>query len=135
MHTQDATRVPTILVLNSGSSSLKFGLFTRAAHAAHAGGDESLLLAGSAEGIGRSDGSLRITAPDGRVLVQQERVLESQTDALQVLARVLAEQKHPRPAAVGHRVVHGGPHLRAHQRLTPEVRQRLQDAVHFAPLH
>ncbi|MBU7438265.1 acetate/propionate family kinase [Paraburkholderia fungorum] len=135
MHTQDATRVPTILVLNSGSSSLKFGLFTHAAHAAHAGGDESLLLAGSAEGIGRSDGSLRITAPDGRVLVQQERVLESQTDALQVLARVLAEQKHPRPAAVGHRVVHGGPHLRAHQRLTPEVHQRLQDAVHFAPLH
>lgn len=129
MHTQDATQVATILVLNSGSSSLKFGLF------AHAGGDESLLLAGSAEGIGRSDGSLRITAPDGRVLVQEERVLESQTDALQVLARVLAEQKHARPAAVGHRVVHGGPHLRAHQRLTPEVRQRLQDAVHFAPLH
>ncbi|MDE1005258.1 MAG: acetate/propionate family kinase [Paraburkholderia fungorum] len=129
MHTQDATQFATILVLNSGSSSLKFGLFT------HAGGDESLLLAGSAEGIGRSDGSLRITAPDGRVLVQQERVLESQTDALQVLARVLAEQKHARPAAVGHRVVHGGPHLRAHQRLTPEVCQRLQDAVHFAPLH
>jgi acetate kinase len=36
---------------------------------------------------------------------------------------------------VGHRVVHGGPHLREHQRLTPQVRKQLQEAVHFAPLH
>lgn len=125
----DPTQTATILVLNSGSSSLKFGLF------AHAGADEALLLEGSAEGIGRGDGSLRIKSSDGRVLVQQEHVMESQTDALQALARVLAQHKHERPAAVGHRVVHGGPHLRTHQRLTPEVRQRLQDAVHFAPLH
>ncbi|MFM0637805.1 acetate/propionate family kinase [Paraburkholderia metrosideri] len=127
--TGDPTQPPTILVLNSGSSSLKFGLFTLYR------GDEALLLEGSAEGIGRDDGSLRIKSPDGRVLVQQEHVMQSQTDALQKLARVLAQQKHERPTAVGHRVVHGGPHLRTHQRLTPEVRQRLQDAVHFAPLH
>ncbi|MGQ7934800.1 acetate/propionate family kinase [Paraburkholderia sp. D1E] len=127
--TGDPTQPPTILVLNSGSSSLKFGLFT------HSGGDEALLLEGSAEGIGRDDGSLRIKSPDGRVLVQQEHVMQSQTDALQKLSRVLAQQKHERPTAVGHRVVHGGPHLRTHLRLTPEVRQRLQDAVHFAPLH
>lgn len=129
VRTQDGARDQTILVLNSGSSSLKFGLFR------HAGDDESLLLEGSAEGIGRSDGSLRIKAPDGRVLVQQEHELESQTDALQKLAGVLAQQHHARPSAVGHRVVHGGPHLRAHQRITPEVRRQLQDAVHFAPLH
>ncbi|MFP3566841.1 acetate/propionate family kinase [Paraburkholderia sp. SIMBA_030] len=129
MQTDERTREPTILVLNSGSSSLKFGLFT------HSDDDESLLLEGSAEGIGRNDGRLRIKSPDGRVLVEQEHVLESQTDALQKLSSVLAEHRHARPAAVGHRVVHGGPHLRAHRRLTPEVRQRLQDAVHFAPLH
>lgn len=129
MHTQDAAAEQTILVLNSGSSSLKFGLFT------HSGDDESLLLEGSAEGIGRSDGSLRISSPDGGVLVRQEHVLESQTDALQKLSQALAQQHHARPAAIGHRVVHGGPHLRTHQRLTPEVRRRLQDAVHFAPLH
>ncbi|WP_454829444.1 acetate/propionate family kinase [Paraburkholderia xenovorans] len=129
MRTQDGAEDQTILVLNSGSSSLKFGLFRRT------GGDESLLLEGSAEGIGRSDGSLRIKSPDGRVLVQQEHELESQTDALQKLARVLAQQRHARPSAVGHRVVHGGPHLRAHQRITAEVRRQLQDAVHFAPLH
>ncbi|SEF07243.1 acetate kinase [Burkholderia sp. WP9] len=129
MRTPDGVDDQTILVLNSGSSSLKFGLFR------YAGGDESLLLEGSAEGIGRSDGSLRIKAPDGRVLLQQEHELESQTDALQKLAQVLAQQHHARPSAVGHRVVHGGPHLRMHQRISADVRRQLQDAVHFAPLH
>lgn len=129
MRTPDGVDDQTILVLNSGSSSLKFGLFR------YAGGDESLLLEGSAQGIGRSDGSLRIKAPDGRVLLQQEHELESQTDALQKLAQVLAQQHHARPSAVGHRVVHGGPHLRMHQRISADVRRQLQDAVHFAPLH
>lgn len=129
MRTPDGADDQTILVLNSGSSSLKFGLFR------YAGGDESLLLEGSAQGIGRSDGSLRIKAPDGRVLLQQEHELESQTYALQKLAQVLAQQHHARPSAVGHRVVHGGPHLRMHQRISADVRRQLQDAVHFAPLH
>jgi acetate kinase len=139
----------TILILNSGSSSLKFGLF-KAGHAGAAAGggaaagspeaktdedDETLLLEGSAQGIGRPDGSLKIQTADGTVLVQAADLMESQTDALQKLAGALAEHGHTRPAAVGHRVVHGGPHLREHQLLTPEVRQRLQEAVHFAPLH
>ncbi|MBV9670978.1 MAG: acetate kinase, partial [Acidobacteriales bacterium] len=38
-------------------------------------------------------------------------------------------------AAVGHRVVHGGPRLTQHQRITPEVIEQLRDSVHFAPLH
>lgn len=129
MRAPDDADDPTILVLNSGSSSLKFGLFRLA------GGDETLLLEGSAEGIGRGDGSLRIKAPDGRLLLQREHELESQTDALQKLAQVLAQQHHARPSAVGHRVVHGGPHLRAHQRITADLRRQLHDAVHFAPLH
>jgi acetate kinase len=120
---------PAILVLNSGSSSLKFGLFT------FAGGDEALLLEGSAEGIGRKDGSLHVRSPDGAVKLQTDHVMQSQSDALQKISGVLAEQGGSRPVAVGHRVVHGGPRLREHRRLTADVRQRLQDAVHFAPLH
>ncbi|APA88873.1 acetate/propionate family kinase [Paraburkholderia sprentiae WSM5005] len=127
MHNHDQER--TILVLNSGSSSLKFGLFTRSAD------DETLLLEGAAEGIGRDDGRLRIKAADGRVLLQQEPTLESQTVALQKLSQVLVRQHHARPSAVGHRVVHGGPRLRTHQRITDDVRRQLQDALHFAPLH
>src|SRR5471030_1739178 len=117
MTTQDSAMNATVLVLNSGSSSLKFGLFEHSAEA----GDETLLLEGAADGIGRSDGSLRIKAADGRVLVQQEHLLESQADALQKLSQVLAEQQQAPPAAVGHRVVHGGPHLRTHRRLDDEV--------------
>ncbi|QDQ81108.1 acetate/propionate family kinase [Paraburkholderia megapolitana] len=124
----------TILVLNSGSSSLKFGLFDTDGTAGEAH-DETVLLEGSAEGIGRPDGSLKMRSPDGSVRWQKTHVMESQTDALRTLADVLAEHGHGRPAAVGHRVVHGGPHLRTHQRLTPQVRQQLQEAVHFAPLH
>jgi acetate kinase len=135
-HDNDGARngEQAILVLNSGSSSLKFGLFSHPAGNV-ADADETLLLEGSAQGIGRDEGSLRIESPDGTIRVHADHVMESQTDALQKLADVLAQQAHSRPFAVGHRVVHGGPHLRAHQRLTPEVRQRLQDAVHFAPLH
>ncbi|RZF25490.1 acetate/propionate family kinase [Paraburkholderia sp. UYCP14C] len=127
MHNHDQER--TILVLNSGSSSLKFGLF------AHSADDETLLLEGAAEGIGREDGRLRIKAADGCVLLQQEHTLESQTEALQKLAQVLVQQHHARPSAVGHRVVHGGPHLRTHRRITDDVRRQLRDALHFAPLH
>jgi acetate kinase len=139
----------TILVLNSGSSSLKFALFKAARTSAAAGSakaetetkadadqdDETLLLKGSAEGIGRPDGNLKIQTADGTVLLQAAHLMESQTEALQKLAGALAQHGHSRPVAVGHRVVHGGPHLREHQRLTPEVRQRLAEAVHFAPLH
>jgi acetate kinase len=138
----DTSSARTILVLNSGSSSLKFGLFgsgPRDGEAATAGrgnaGDETLLLEGSAQGIGRNDGSLQVKSADGAVLMQSAHIMQSQTDALHKLAEVLAKHGHTRPAAVGHRVVHGGPHLREHQRLTPQVRKQLQEAVHFAPLH
>jgi acetate kinase len=39
------------------------------------------------------------------------------------------------PLAVGHRVVHGGPNLRRHQIITPQVLDELRSATHFAPLH
>jgi acetate kinase len=129
MHDHYHDQERTILVLNSGSSSLKFGLFSPSAD------DETLLLEGAAEGIGRTDGRLRIKAADGRVLFQQDHKLDSQTEALQELSQVLVQQHHARPSAVGHRVVHGGPHLRTHQRITDDVRRQLLDALHFAPLH
>ena len=135
--TASTVHAQTILVLNSGSSSLKFGLFEAAKDDNKDGNksDEVLLLEGSAEGIGRADGSLQMRSADGAVKVQRDHLMESQTDALRKLADVLAEYGHTKPAAVGHRVVHGGPNLRTHQRLTPQVLQHLKAAIHFAPLH
>jgi len=118
-----------ILVLNSGSSSLKFGIYRRGAI------DEQPLLTGSAEGIGRSNGTLRIRSADGTSLLQRNQIHESQSDALNALAAAIREHIDTQPVAVGHRVVHGGPNLREHQIITPLVLEQLRSAIHFAPLH
>jgi acetate kinase len=124
-----ARRDDLILALNSGSSSLKFGVFYRGAT------DEEPLMTGSAAGIGREDGSLDIRSSAGKPLVQRESILESQTDALAAVAAAIEEHIDAIPVAVGHRVVHGGPKLRTHQLITPQVIDDLRSATHFAPLH
>src|SRR5208282_6048941 len=118
-----------ILILNSGSSSLKFGIYRRGAT------DEDPLLTGSAEGVGRGNGSLHIRSSDGKPLLQHDCVHESQNDALSTLAAAIRQQTDEMPAAVGHRVVHGGPKLCRHQLITPQVLDQLRSATHFAPLH
>ena len=118
-----------ILALNSGSSSLKFGLYSQGSR------DEDAILTGSATGIGRDNGALHIRAADGKMLLQRECIHESQLQALATLAAEIREQVKTAPVAVGHRVVHGGPHLRSHQRITPQVLEQLRAAAHFAPLH
>jgi len=118
-----------ILVLNSGSSSLKFGVYYRGAN------DEEPLLTGSAAGIGRDNGTLHIRSSSGERLLQRDGILESQVDALAAVAAAIREHIHASPWAVGHRVVHGGPKLRRHQLITPQVMDDLRSATHFAPLH
>jgi len=120
-----------ILALNSGSSSLKFGIYRRRAY----DNDEEPLLTGSAEGIGRRDGTLNIRSSDGTSLLQRGDLHESQDDALRALAAAMREHVDSLPAAVGHRVVHGGPKLRKHQIITAQVLDQLHAAIHFAPLH
>jgi acetate kinase len=121
-----------IVVLNSGSSSLKFGLFTRGDGT---NSDEQLILEGSADNIGRDSGSLRVRDASGNDLLRRDHILESQPEALAAIIDSLRSFVHTTPIAVGHRVVHGGPHLREHQRITPEVLTTLEASVHFAPLH
>ena len=118
-----------ILVLNSGSSSLKFGIY-------HPGAtDEEPLLTGSADGIGRDNGSLHIRSSDGASLLQRDCTHESQSDALAALAEAVRGHVDGIPVVVGHRIVHGGPELHQHQIITPRVLDQLRSAVHFAPLH
>jgi acetate kinase len=118
-----------ILVLNSGSSSLKFGIYRPGET------DEEPMLTGSADGVGRDDGSLHIRSSDGTSLSQRECIHESQSEALNALAAAIREHIDNMPLAVGHRVVHGGPNLRRHQIITPQVLDELRSATHFAPLH
>jgi acetate kinase len=118
-----------IFVLNSGSSSLKFGIYHRGAS------DEEALLTGSADGVGHSNGTLHIRSSAGKLLVRREGFLESQSNALATVAEEIRKHIHSMPVAVGHRVVHGGPHLLTHQLITPLVLDELRSATHFAPVH
>jgi acetate kinase len=118
-----------IFVLNSGSSSLKFALYFGGTS------DVEALLTGSADGIGHSNGSLKLQWSDGSPEVKQEGFHESQGHALSVIAAAIREHISIAPVAVGHRVVHGGPHLVTHQRITPQLLETLRASRHFAPLH
>lgn len=118
-----------ILVINAGSSSLKFGIYSEVNR------DEHLLLGGAADGIGRDDGTLVLLDGNGRTLRSEKGVFATHEDALSEAAHWTAESFQGRICAIGHRVVHGGPHLIAHQRITASVLQELHKCIHFAPLH
>jgi acetate kinase len=118
-----------ILAINSGSSTLKFGLFTEEA------GEEHALARGSADGIGKDTGKLEILDGEGKTLRSENKKYGSQNDALSEVAGPLASLGLAQPVAVGHRMVHGGPKLRDHMRITSDVMQTLELAIHFAPLH
>ena len=118
-----------ILALNSGSSSLKFGLYrvgpTRV----------KVLLTGEAESIGDKEG--KFVARDSRdeVLLSETAPAPTQREAIVRIARLLTDVKMPAPVAVGHRIVHGGPKLRRHCLIDDEVLRQLGAASAFAPLH
>ena len=82
-----------------------------------------------------SNGTLHIRSSAGKLLVRRECILESQSNALATVAEAIRKHIHAAPVAVGHRVVHGGPHLLTHQLITPQVLDELRAATHFAPLH
>jgi acetate kinase len=118
-----------LLVLNSGSSSLKFGIFLAQRAEIHTA------FTGAVEGIGRESGRLRMRSAEGRDVVDREHHIAEQADAVATIAEHLGQLSLPPLAGIGHRVVHGGPSLREHQLITPEVLTQLAAATHFAPLH
>jgi len=119
-----------ILVINSGSSSLKLGLFR-----AEADGETPLVIA-KAESIGKSAGVLQIKdGSTGALLHKETTAFTSQIDVFEHIRLQLEKLQFPAPIAVGHRIVNGGPHLVAHQRITPQVLEEMERCVEFAPLH
>lgn len=118
-----------VLAINSGSSSLKVGVYC------NRDGDVSARVSGSVSGVGHTDGRLKLEDTDGKTLLDRQYTSPSQREALGEMMRALKGVSAGEITAVGHRVVHGGPHLTKHQRITPEVVKTLKDSVHFAPLH
>ena len=118
-----------VLALNSGSSSLKFGLYGV--------GPLSIerLLSGEAELIGDKSSNCRAEDLRGSVLLSETGAIPSQREAIIRIGRLLLDSKMPVPAAIGHRIVHGGPKLRQHCLIDDSVLAQLEAATAFAPLH
>ncbi len=123
--------MPTTLTINSGSSSLKLGLYSTDADSA----DPQLIYRGATDGVGKPGGSLTITGSGGKTIHREDASHDSQSTALTYAAEKLRDLSGLRPDAIGFRVVHGGPRLRQHCRITPQVLDTLRAAVHYAPLH
>ena len=118
-----------MLALNSGSSSLKFGLY-------RVGSSQTeMLLSGEAESIGDKESKFHAQDSWGNTLLSETGSIRSQQEAIICIGRILADSKMPAPAAIGHRIVHGGPKLRQHCLIDDSVLRQLQAATAFAPLH
>lgn len=117
-----------VLTLNAGSSSLKFGLFTKEV-------EPRPLLTGLVDRIG-DDGALKLEDAAGETLFRDAVAVPDHEAALRAALDQI-EARHPEAGidAVGHRVVHGGMEFADPTALTPDVIARLEDLVPFAPLH
>jgi acetate kinase len=117
-----------ILVLNCGSSSLKFGLFETFLDR------PETLASGEVASIGKPGSTFSARGVDGRHVSETTHFM----DQKHVIGRVLAlfeTWRLPPPAAIGHRIVHGGPKLRRHCLIDDAVLETLEAAAPFAPLH
>lgn len=111
-----------VLVVNAGSSSIRFAVFDR---------DLRQRLAGIAEGIGGSGARLHVGG------TRQRAALADHGQALAAILEALAAQGLPLTgfAAAAHRVVHGGQTLTEPVRILPETLQRIAACTPLAPLH
>jgi acetate kinase len=122
----------TILVVNAGSSSVKFQVFD-----VEGVGDPKRLIKGQIDGIGTRP-RLRASGSDGSSLVDRtfdNDVVSDVPTALNIGGQWLREQHNITPLAVGHRVVHGGPHYDGPVLIDDHVIADLEQYVPLAPLH
>ena len=121
-----------ILVINAGSSSLKYQLIDTA--------DNKVLAKGLCERIGINDSKLtyKPAGKDGFELVQD---MKDHTDAIKLVLDALVDKEHgvisdmSQIDAVGHRVVHGGEKFAKSVLLTDEVLEIIESLNDLAPLH
>jgi acetate kinase len=111
-----------ILVINTGSSTVKFSLIES--------DGEAVLLEGLADWSARP-AHLEVRQAGA---TSERRPLEAGSHQ-EAVARILEHLSLGDVAAVGHRVVHGGSLFRTSVRITPEVKARLAELTDLAPLH
>ncbi len=121
-----------ILVINSGSSSIKYQLFET---------DTGTVMAkGLADKIGMIDASLKNVRHDGDEVLLKGEIVDHQAGIEYVLG-VLVSEKHgslkslEEIDAVGHRVVHGGETFKTSVLIDEEVVKKIEECADLAPLH
>jgi acetate kinase len=122
----------TVLVVNAGSSSVKFQLYGTGR-----GGELTRLLKGQMDGIGVRT-RLRASGADGKGLVDQSYSVQEVPDLPAGMHKVgawLRDTQKTNLIAVGHRVVHGGPDYDRPVVVDDKVLAQLERFIPLAPLH
>ncbi|WP_125153769.1 acetate kinase [Clostridium rectalis] len=120
-----------ILVINCGSSSLKYQLIDM--------GNENALAKGLVERIGIEGSILTQKANEEKYVIEQP--MKDHKDAIKLVLEALKDDKHgvitdmSEISAVGHRVVHGGEKYAQSVLIDDEVMKSLEDCIKLAPLH
>lgn len=121
-----------VLVMNAGSSSLKYQLYNME--------DESVLATGRVERIGM-DSSILVHEPAGKAEISQVSEILDHNAAVKKVIDILIHREHGviksmnEIKAVGHRVVHGGETFQYSTVVTSAVKQEIRKLFDLAPLH
>jgi len=121
-----------ILVLNCGSSSVKYKLIHTTS--------KEVLAQGGIEKIGLKGSFLKLTLPNGDKAVLEGEIMEHNA-AIEYILGVLLSEKYgcikslEEIDAVGHRVVHGGDKFNSSVLITDEVIAKMVECIDIAPLH
>ena len=120
-----------ILVLNCGSSSLKFQLIDMT--------NEERIVKGNYERIGGKKSALRLNVRGNKEVIT--RVARDYDEAIKVVLKILMDEKYSvissldEISAVGHRIVHGGEKFSESALITEEVIEEIEQCIDLAPLH
>ena len=121
-----------ILVLNCGSSSIKYKLFNM--------DTKEVMAQGGIEKIGLKGSFLKLTLPNGDKVMLEGEILEH-TAGIEYILGVLVSEKYgcikslDEINAVGHRVVHGGEKFNKSVLITDQVIEKIVECIDIAPLH
>lgn len=121
-----------VLVVNCGSSSLKYQLLNME--------DESVIAKGICERIG-IDGSFIKHTTEGQDSVKEEMAMPNHKVAVEKMLSMLTTgatkclESVDEISAAGHRIVHGGEKFNHSVIITPEVEKAIEECCELAPLH
>jgi acetate kinase len=118
-----------VLVLNSGSSSIKFAMYEAA------DGQRTKIFEGAVDGIATDNGKFWIKDAEGKKLIDETPELPNRSVAFSLVSKTLNSGQFSAPKAIGHRTVSGSPTVCENQLITPELIDDLDKYADLAPLH